>query len=125
MSMFDRITMQASDHDRTRRFLDVVLAPLGCELSDSGEGFSRWDEFVLTQAGGDAPSRAVCTSRSWPPPAPTSMRSGKRARTPAMRANGEPGLRPQYASDNYGAFLLDPEGSRPFDNSTEWTAKKL
>ena len=105
------MTLRASDHDRSRRFFDVVLAPLGHELSESRDGLSRRGEFMLAQAAGDRDA----TRRLH-----VAFRASSRAGVDAFwlagtgagsTSDGEPGLRPQYAPDYYGAFLLDPDGN--------------
>jgi catechol 2,3-dioxygenase-like lactoylglutathione lyase family enzyme len=110
-SVFHRVTLRASDHERSRRFLDVVTAPLGYAAPASGDGRSRWGEFALAQAPGarDVTRRLhlafLASSRD-------DVDAFWRAGTGAGHASdGEPGLRPQYSPDYYGAFLLDPDGN--------------
>ena len=102
--MFDRVTIQASDREASRRFYETVLPTLGIEAA-------QWRDFALAQAedeqsvtrglhlGFVAPSRAA-VDEFW--------RAGTQA---GYRDDGAPGPRPQYLDDYYGAFLLDPDGN--------------
>ena len=109
--MFDHVTIRASDRHSSERFYDTVLRTLGIEHSHSGEHFAEWNDFSLAQAdeaspatrrlhiGFAAPSREL-VDEFW--------RTGTAA---GYRDDGQPGLRPQYSDDYYGAFLLDPDGN--------------
>jgi catechol 2,3-dioxygenase-like lactoylglutathione lyase family enzyme len=109
--MFDHVTIRASDREASERFYATVLRTLEIEQSHSGEHFAEWGDFSLAQAteeqpttrrlhiGFTAPSRAH-VDEFW--------RAGTEA---GYRDDGEPGLRPQYSDDYYGAFLLDPDGN--------------
>jgi catechol 2,3-dioxygenase-like lactoylglutathione lyase family enzyme len=88
-----------------------VLEPLGVEPTHSGEDFAEWDDFALGAAGEvAAPTKHLhvafgaqsreLVDRFW--------RSGVDA---GYQSDGEPGERPQYRPDYYGAFLLDPDGN--------------
>ena len=39
------------------------------------------------------------------------MRFFKAALKAGAQSNGDPGLRPQYHADYYGAFVIDPDGN--------------
>jgi catechol 2,3-dioxygenase-like lactoylglutathione lyase family enzyme len=101
--VFKRVTLRASDREASLRFYETVLPTLGIE---------DWPDFAVEQANGQAttglhigfgaPSRAA-VDEFW--------RAGTAA---GHRDDGEPGPRPQYRDDYYGAFLLDPD-----DNSAE------
>ncbi len=109
--MFDHVTIRVSDRAASERFYSTVLATLGIEQTHAGDWFVEWDDFGLSPAdagnpvtqhlhvGFAAPSRAH-VDEFW--------RAGVEA---GYRDDGEPGPRPQYRDDYYGAFLLDPDGS--------------
>ena len=109
--MFDHVTIRVSDRSAAERFYETVLRTLGIEPTHRGEGFVEWDDFSLAQAddaspvtrrlhvGFAAPSRAH-VDEFW--------RVGTGA---GYESDGEPGPRPQYSDDYYGAFLLDPDGN--------------
>ena len=109
--MFDHVTIRAADRRASERFYEVVLSTLGIEVTSRGEHYTEWDDFSLAQATGErrvtrrlhigfaAPSRAH-VDEFW--------RAGRAA---GYRDDGAPGPRPEYRSDYYGGFLLDPDGN--------------
>jgi catechol 2,3-dioxygenase-like lactoylglutathione lyase family enzyme len=104
--MFDHVTIRVSDLAASQRFYETILGP-----ADVNEFGCEWDDFSMSQADGEHPVtqrlHVGFTARS---------RAGVdelwRAATDAgYRSDGEPGPRPQYREDYYGAFLLDPDGN--------------
>jgi catechol 2,3-dioxygenase-like lactoylglutathione lyase family enzyme len=100
--MLRLITVSASDLAASRRFYETVLAPLAADVSRG---------LALEQAdGGRPPTRnlhlafAARTRRD----ADVFWRAGVDA---GFESDGEPGPRPQYHPDYYGAYLLDPDGN--------------
>jgi catechol 2,3-dioxygenase-like lactoylglutathione lyase family enzyme len=116
--MFDHVTIRVSDRAASERFYDTVLGAIGIERTGSYGGFgddcpelAEWDDFSLAPA--DAEHSATTglhigfcawshddVDRFW--------RTGVDA---GYRDDGEPGPRPEYRYDYYGAFLLDPDGN--------------
>jgi catechol 2,3-dioxygenase-like lactoylglutathione lyase family enzyme len=107
--VFDHVTIRVSDRAASVRLYDTVLSTLGIERTAAGGDFVEWDDFSLAADGRPvtrglhvafvAPSREHVDA-FW--------RVGVEA---GHRSDGEPGLRPQYRDDYYGAFLLDPDGN--------------
>ena len=109
--MFDHVTIRVSHRDASKRFYELVLATIGHRITHPGDHFDEWNDFGISQAREDrrvtrglhaafcARSRAD-VDRFW--------REGVDA---GYESDGEPGLRPQYARDYYGSFLLDPDGN--------------
>ena len=109
--MFDHVTIRVSDRAGSERFYKLVLSMLGIEQTYSGELGAEWDDFSLApteegkpvtrrlHVGFVAPSRAE-VDEFW--------RVGTEA---GFRDDGAPGPRPEYGSDYYGSFLLDPDGN--------------
>jgi catechol 2,3-dioxygenase-like lactoylglutathione lyase family enzyme len=109
--MFDHVTIRATDRSASERFYETVLGALEIDKTHSGELGPEWDDFSLMAAedesavtrrlhiGFAAPSREH-VDRFW--------EAGTAA---GYESDGEPGLRPQYSDDYYGAFLLDPDGN--------------
>lgn len=105
------MTIRVSDRSASERFYETVLMTLGIPQTHADELLAEWDDFSLVQAdeerrvtrrlhiGFVAPSRAH-VDEFW--------RGGTEA---GYASDGEPGLRPQYAEDYYGAFLLDRDGN--------------
>jgi catechol 2,3-dioxygenase-like lactoylglutathione lyase family enzyme len=109
--MFDHVTIRVSDRGASERFYDTVLATLGIRQTHRTETFTEWHDFGLAEADTERP----LTRR-----AHVAFVAGDRERVDAFwragteagfRDDGAPGLRPQYASDYYGSFLLDPDGN--------------
>jgi catechol 2,3-dioxygenase-like lactoylglutathione lyase family enzyme len=120
--VLDHASLGVSDIERSRRFYDAALRPLGLvRIVDFGEG--RGSDY------GDAPgstgveftiTRELGAARP-PDSAHLCFRASDRAAVRAFHAaalaagghdDGPPGLRPQYHADYYGAFVLDPDGHR-------------
>ena len=76
-----------------------------------GEQFTEWDDFSLAEATAGTRSRGACTSGSGRRRASAWTSSGGSGTDAGYRSDGEPGPRPEYGDDYYGAFLLDPDGN--------------
>lgn len=109
--MFDHVTIRVTDRVASERFYNTVLATLGIDETYRTERFSEWQDFSLAAADEDHPATRrlhvglVAPSREqvdlfWQ----VGTESG-------FASDGEPGPRPQYRHDYYGAFLLDPDGN--------------
>jgi len=109
--VFDHVTIRVSDRSTSERFYETVLRTLGIEQTSAGDDFVEWDDFSLAEADdANAPTRRLHigfaartrghVDEFW--------RVGTAA---GYESDGEPGLRPQYSDDYYGAFLLDPDGN--------------
>jgi catechol 2,3-dioxygenase-like lactoylglutathione lyase family enzyme len=109
--LFDHVTIRVSDREASRRFYETVLAPLGHAISHSGGYFDEWNDFGVAQAREDRPVtrrlHVAFVSRSRED-VDAFWRTGTEA---GYASDGEPGPRPEYHEDYYGAFLLDPDGN--------------
>ena len=109
--MFDHVAIRVSDRAASERFYGTVLPPLGIDEKYRTDAVTMWKDFLLAAAD-DAtpPTRRLHIGLV----APTTeqvdafWRAGTEAGYPS---DGEPGPRPQYRDDYYGAFLLDPDGN--------------
>jgi catechol 2,3-dioxygenase-like lactoylglutathione lyase family enzyme len=120
--MLDHASLGVSEIERSRRFYDAALRPLGLVRTvDFGEGRgsdygaapgSTGVEFTITRETGAARPSAG---------AHLCFRAADRAAVRAFyaaalaaggRDDGPPGVRPQYHAAYYGAFVLDPDGHR-------------
>jgi catechol 2,3-dioxygenase-like lactoylglutathione lyase family enzyme len=110
-SVFDHVTIRVSDGAASEAFYDLVLGTLGIERTSFEDDFAEWDDFSLS---GWSPGKPV-TRRlhvAFVAPSHEAVEEFWRAGTGAgYRSDGEPGLRPEYRDDYYGAFLLDPDGN--------------
>ena len=116
--MFDHISIGVRDLQRTKRFYDNALAPLGYRcLHDDGSGLGYGRDAVGLWIGvtehpvppNTASNLHFCLA------APT-RRSIEEFHAAAVRSggtdNGGPGLRTAYSADYYAAFVVDPDGYR-------------
>jgi catechol 2,3-dioxygenase-like lactoylglutathione lyase family enzyme len=109
--MFDHVTIRVSDRDASERFYETVLAPLAIEQSYRTKAFSEWQDFSLTEASSQIPpTRRLHVAFAAPSREHVDgfWRVGVDA---GYASDGEPGERPQYSPEYYGAFLLDPDGN--------------
>lgn len=109
--MFAHVTIRAGDHDASGRFYTRLLEVLEIELDGSRGELLFWEDFAILPADAEhrptrhlhiafvAPTREH-VDRFW--------RAGLEA---GYDRDGAPGERPQYRSDYYGAFMLDPDGN--------------
>jgi catechol 2,3-dioxygenase-like lactoylglutathione lyase family enzyme len=100
-TLFERVTIRASDLEASERFYETVLRTLGGAHEDfalvaatAGERVTRHLHIAFF-----APSRGH-VDEFW--------RAGTEA---GYRDDGAPGPRPEYSEDYYGGFLLDPDGN--------------
>jgi catechol 2,3-dioxygenase-like lactoylglutathione lyase family enzyme len=116
--MFDHISIGVRDIDRTRKFYDAALKPLGytCLSESAGSlGYGRdavalWINAVPRPVPADESSGLhFCFA------APT-RESVDAFHVAALacggRDNGRPGLRKDYGERYYAAFAIDPDGYR-------------
>jgi catechol 2,3-dioxygenase-like lactoylglutathione lyase family enzyme len=109
--VFDHVTLRVSDLEASEPFYEQALAQLGYGEPYRGQGFLEWEDLSVAAAGGDRPATRnlhlalVAESRE-------GVDAWWRALTDAGHPDdGEPGPRPQYAPDYYGAFVRDPDGN--------------
>ncbi len=115
--LIDHLSLAVSDLNRSRRFYEAALAPLGIMLftaSDKSVNFARdgEDDFGINAASGGVnphPKGHICfhaRSRA------EVDHFHAAALSAGGRDDGAPGLRPQYHAGYYAAFVLDPDGYR-------------
>jgi catechol 2,3-dioxygenase-like lactoylglutathione lyase family enzyme len=116
--MFDHISIGVSDLERSRRFYNAALEPLGYSLRHEDEGMLGYgpDHVGLWIAKVDRPVPAdrgsglhICFTAPLASGVDAFHRAGLAA---GGTDNGAPGLRPDYGPNCYAAFLVDPDGFR-------------
>jgi catechol 2,3-dioxygenase-like lactoylglutathione lyase family enzyme len=108
-AVFDHVTIRVTDRRASERFYDTVLAPLGIDRTYRTGTFSEWGGFSLAAADEATPvTRRLHVGFASPSREQVDdfWRTGTEAGYPD---DGRPGPRPEYRSDYYGAFLLDPD----------------
>jgi catechol 2,3-dioxygenase-like lactoylglutathione lyase family enzyme len=111
MSIVDHVNLPVTDLERSRRFYERALAPLGCRflMQDReavGFGIENWN-FGLTRTEFPFPPIHLAFIAE----SQEQVRSFYAAALGAGgRANGEPGLRLQYHPAYFAAFVFDPDG---------------
>ncbi len=125
--MLDHISIRVADYERSMKFYQAALAPLGYTLAmevASGAGFRKefipdfWvkqGEPVNSGAPAETSEEAGCGG----PAIHVAFAGNDRNAVDAFyraalaaggRDNGAPGVRPNYHPNYYGAFVLDPDG---------------
>jgi catechol 2,3-dioxygenase-like lactoylglutathione lyase family enzyme len=109
--MFDHVQIVVSDLDASARFYRTVLAVLGSEPVRGDGRLVEWQDWDVCVADAEHPVSGGLH---------VGFRAADRATVDAFwragtdagfRSDGEPGPRPIYEPDYYGAFLLDPDGN--------------
>jgi catechol 2,3-dioxygenase-like lactoylglutathione lyase family enzyme len=109
--VFDHVTIRVSDLQASRAFYGLALSTLGFGEPFQGPHFFEWEDFSISRAREDEPVterlHVAFVARSQ-----TAVDEWWRAMTEAGHENdGEPGMRPIYREDYYGAFVRDPDGN--------------
>ena len=111
--MLDHVTIGVTDTGRSLAFYDRALRPLGItRLHGDSEGFAGYG--IAPKAFFWIGIRDMPQTGSHVAFAAQDRASVDRFYAEGIAAggrdNGQPGLRPNYHPDYYGAFVLDPDG---------------
>jgi catechol 2,3-dioxygenase-like lactoylglutathione lyase family enzyme len=111
--MLDHVTIGVSDIGQSKKFYDQALHPLGiARLYGDGERFAGYGvkpkAFFWIGLRGIPQTGAHIAFAA--PDRATVDRFYQEAIAAGGRDNGQPGIRPNYHADYYGAFVLDPDG---------------
>ena len=109
--MFAHVTIRASDRPASERFYRTVLGAIGVEATHDTTKIVAWDDFAIIAADAEhPPTRHLHVG--FVAPSREHVDAFWRAGTDAGYTDaGQPGERPKYKPDYYGAFLLDPGGN--------------
>jgi catechol 2,3-dioxygenase-like lactoylglutathione lyase family enzyme len=123
--MLDHVSLRVTDYDRSKRFYEAVLAPLGYVLAmetESGAGFRKGFIPAFWIKQGDAAHALIpapAASGCGGPAIHVAFASDDRQSVHAFydaalgagaRDNSAPGTRPNYHANYYSAFVFDPDG---------------
>jgi catechol 2,3-dioxygenase-like lactoylglutathione lyase family enzyme len=111
--MYDHVSLRVKDFQKSLRFYEVVLSPLGFKLlrAEGGsagfrapDGTSLWISTDAAATSGVHVAFRTDERRAVDAFQLAAVRSGG-------RDNGGPGVREQYAPTYYAAFVHDPDGN--------------
>jgi catechol 2,3-dioxygenase-like lactoylglutathione lyase family enzyme len=111
--MLDHVGILVSDFERSKRFYEEALSPLGYELimeprhGAAGLGCSAKPDFWISQGELGRPVHVAFAASD----RATVKAFHEAAVAAGGRDNGRPGLRPEYHPTYYAAFVLDPDGN--------------
>jgi catechol 2,3-dioxygenase-like lactoylglutathione lyase family enzyme len=111
--MLDHVTIGVRDIERSKKFYDQALRPLGIERlyadgpTAAGYGVTPRAFFWISQRkASQTGTHVALMAGNW--------EAVQLFHLAALEAggqdNGAPGLRPHYHENYYGAFVLDPDG---------------
>jgi catechol 2,3-dioxygenase-like lactoylglutathione lyase family enzyme len=112
MSTIDHVTIRAGDRDSMVKFYDHAFDLLGFAGDrHAGDAGVEWGDFSLAEANAEqAPTEGLHIA--FTADSQELVDSWWRGLIDAgYRSDGEPGLRPQYRPDYYGAFVVDGQGN--------------
>ena len=118
--MIANMSIGVRDIDRSKRFYDAALEPLGYRCvraataaTGYGYGVKTIAFWVMLAEHPIAPDEKSGLHVCFAAPSAAAVEAFHAA---ALRSggqdNGRPGLRPRYAPDYYAAFVIDPDGYR-------------
>lgn len=112
--MIHHVSVEVSDLERSGRFYDSLLGPLGWRRQVETDELLGWGivraVFYASNRGSAAPGGGhVCFSASGISAVRAAWEGGLGA---GGSDDGSPDNRPQYGPTYYSAYLLDPDGYR-------------
>ena len=111
--MLDHVGLHVANYERSKRFFESALAPLGYTVimefggAAAGLGAKGKPDFWISPGRPSAPLHVAFLS----PDRATVDAFHQAALAAGGRDNGAPGLRPEYHPTYYGAFVHDPDGN--------------
>ena len=111
-SLIHYVSVNVSDLERSARFYDSILAPLGWRRHEDKDGMIGWglvkSEFYAKQQATPRPGYGhVSFPAKSIPAVKASYESGLRN---GGESADEPGAAPAFGSGNYAARMIDPDG---------------
>lgn len=111
--MLDHVSLRVANYERSKRFFESALAPLGYTVimefggAAAGLGAQGKPDFWISPGQASGPLHVAFLS----PDRATVDAFYQAALAAGGRDNGTPGLRPEYHPSYYGAFVHDPDGN--------------
>jgi catechol 2,3-dioxygenase-like lactoylglutathione lyase family enzyme len=112
--MIHHVSVEVSELERSGRFYDAVLGPLGWRRQVETDeliagGIVKPVFFASNRREASPGGGHVCFAANGIPAVKAAWEGGQAA---GGRDDGPPGSRPQYGPAYYSAYLLDPDGYR-------------
>ena len=112
--MIHHVSVEVSDLERSGRFYDSVLGPLGWRRNVQTNELIGWGIvkpvfFASNRRSSGSGGGHVCFAANGTPAVKAAWEGGVAA---GGSDDGAPGSRPQYGPAYYSAYLLDPDGNR-------------
>jgi catechol 2,3-dioxygenase-like lactoylglutathione lyase family enzyme len=108
--VIDRVALNVSDAEASKRFFEQTLRPLGYRVLFEVEGFigmgAERPDFGISQREPHGAAHVAVMS----PDHKTVDACYEAALAAGGRDNGAPGIRAHYDPNYYAAFVLDPDG---------------
>lgn len=123
--MFDHVTIRVPDLEEASAFYGLALGQLGFSEPATDGHFFEWNDFSISEASeGNPVTRRLHIGFA------AASREAVDAWLEGMTAagyssDGEPGPRPEYTPEYYGAFVLDQAGNSAEAVRHEWTSEEL
>lgn len=117
--MIDHTGVAVGDYQKSKKFYADALAAIGYQLIVEFPASVTGTEDVAGFGEGGKPDFWVVSGTPNKPPVHVAFRVGSRTMVDAFYKaaiaaggtdNGQPGLRPHYHPNYYGAFVRDPDG---------------
>jgi catechol 2,3-dioxygenase-like lactoylglutathione lyase family enzyme len=113
LNRLDHVTIGVSNTERSKKFYDRALTPLGISRlygeGDVSAGYGVRPKAFFWIGLKDAPQTGAHIAFTAPDRA-TVDRFHHEAVAAGGKDNGQPGIRQHYHPNYYGAFVLDPDG---------------
>jgi catechol 2,3-dioxygenase-like lactoylglutathione lyase family enzyme len=109
--VFDHVTIRVADRAISESLYATILEPLGIEVTYSTHAFAEWRDFSITEADDVHPVTRNLHIGFVAPSTDQVDAFWEAGRAAGLHDDGQPGPRPQYRDDYYGAFLRDPDGN--------------
>ena len=109
--MFDHVSIRVADRSASEHFYRTTLNVLGIEPTHAGTDLVEWEDFSLLAADEEHPPTRHLHVAFVAPTREHVMAFWRAGLKAGAKDDGEPGERPQYKPDYYGAFLRDPDGN--------------